>query len=86
MEGNIVPTLRAYMSEIGHIQIADAPGRNEPGTGELNYRYVLGAIDDLGYEGWIGLEYNPSSSSEESLRWLPRVSRGGEVRAGDLRL
>ena len=87
MEGNLVATLRAYMGQIGHIQVADSPGRGQPGTGEINYRYVFEAIEALGYTGYIGLEYNPGAqTTEESLAWLPRERRGGEVRVTDLRL
>jgi hydroxypyruvate isomerase len=87
MEGNLVPTLRVYMDKIAHIQIADAPGRGEPGTGEINYRYVLNIIDGLGYSGYIGLEYNPTTSTTlQSLEWLPPAARSGEARVADLRL
>ena len=75
MEGNLVATLTEFAPRIAHIQIADSPGRGEPGTGEINYPFVLDAIDALGYEGWIGLEYNPTASAtEESLRWMPERS------------
>jgi hydroxypyruvate isomerase len=75
MEGNLVATLTEVAQRIAHIQIADSPGRGEPGTGEINYPFVLDAIDALGYEGWIGLEYNPTTpTTEESLRWMPERS------------
>lgn len=87
MEGNLVATLKKHIRGIAHIQVADSPGRGEPGTGEIHYPYVFRAIEDLGYNGYIGLEYNPSSpDTEESLKWLPREVRGGEVAVGDLRL
>lgn len=87
MEGNIVATLRTYMSKVGHIQIADSPSRGEPGTGEINYRYVLNAIDELGYSGYIGLEYNPTTATTiQSLEWLPGVARSGEASIADLQL
>ncbi len=70
MEGNIVNTLREHMSRIGHIQIADPPGRNQPGTGELNFTTILGAVDDVGYQGYVGLEYKPLGSTRESLLWV----------------
>ena len=85
MEGNLIATLREHIGWIGHIQIADPPERHEPGTGEIHYSHVLTALDSLGYQGYIGLEYNPSSSSEESLAWLP-VNRQGEIAVGDLSL
>jgi hydroxypyruvate isomerase len=75
MEGNITATLEAHIGRIAHIQIADAPGRHEPGTGELHFPYILDTIDRLGYTGYVGLEYNPSTSSEASFGWLPREQR-----------
>lgn len=75
MEGNLTATLRQAIGEIGHIQIADAPDRHEPGSGEINFRYLLGEVERLGYGGYVGLEYNPAGSSEESLGWLPLAKR-----------
>ena len=87
MEGNLVATLREHASDIGHVQIADSPGRGEPGTGEIHYPYVLQALEDVGYEGYVGLEYNPTTeTTEESLAWLPREWRGGPVSVADLAL
>jgi len=87
MEGNLVATLREYMGEIGHIQVADSPGRGQPGTGEINYPYVFRAIEELGYTGYIGLEYNPGTqTTEDSLAWLPAALRGGEIGAAQLQL
>jgi hydroxypyruvate isomerase len=87
MEGNLVATLRKHIGQIGHIQLADSPGRNEPGTGEINYRFVLNAIDELGYSGYVGLEYNPTNSATlTSLDWLPRELRAGDLKVTDLRL
>jgi hydroxypyruvate isomerase len=75
MEGNLVATVTEFLPRIAHIQIADSPGRGEPGTGEINYPFVLDAIDALGYEGWIGLEYNPTTAmTEDSLGWMPERS------------
>jgi hydroxypyruvate isomerase len=72
MEGNLVATVTEFLPRIGHIQIADSPGRGEPGTGEINFPFVLDAIEAHGYEGWIGLEYNPTTATtEESLGWMP---------------
>jgi hydroxypyruvate isomerase len=77
MEGNLAATLAERLPLVGHIQIADSPGRGEPGTGEINFGYLFKRIEDLGYAGYVGLEYRPSSgSTEESLRWLPREARG----------
>ncbi|MDQ3895710.1 MAG: TIM barrel protein [Actinomycetota bacterium] len=87
MEGNIVATLRDRIHSIGHIQVADAPDRGEPGSGELNYRYILGALAELPYGGWVGLEYKPTTeNTEDSLAWLPKEKRGGEVGVEDLNL
>ena len=69
MEGDITPTIRANLDAIRHIQLADTPGRNEPGTGEINYPFVLNAIDEMGYDGWIGCEYKPASTTIEGLGW-----------------
>ena len=77
MEGNVVAMMREHSERIGHIQIADSPDRNQPGTGELNYPFILQAIQESGYTGMIGLEYNPRGSSEASLAWLPEDRRGG---------
>jgi len=70
MEGNITATIRDHLDRIGHIQIADSPARNEPGTGEINFPFVLRAIDEAGYTGHVSLEYRPSGSTEDSLAWL----------------
>jgi hydroxypyruvate isomerase len=87
MEGNLVANLREHAGLIGHVQIADSPGRGEPGTGEIRYPFVLGELDRLGYEGYVGLEYNPQAeTTEKSLAWLPRALRGGEVSVSDLEL
>lgn len=70
MEGNLVHTLTERRGRIGHVQIADAPDRHEPGTGEINFPYVLRRLDALGYDGYVGLEYRPSGSTEASLGWI----------------
>lgn len=69
-EGNLADTIKQNCTRIGHVQIADSPYRNEPGTGEINYPYVLATLDEAGYEGWVGLEYRPLQGTEYSLRWL----------------
>jgi hydroxypyruvate isomerase len=75
MEGNLVATFTEFAPRIAHVQVADSPGRGEPGTGEINYPFVLDAIDATGYDGWIGLEYNPTTrTTEESLGWMPERS------------
>lgn len=70
MEGNIANTITRYQDKIGHIQLADNPGRHEPGTGEINYPWLMNYIDQLGYQGWIGCEYIPSTTTAESLAWF----------------
>lgn len=77
-EGRLIDTATAYFSYIGHIQIADVPGRHEPGTGEINYPMVLAALQTLGYRGYVGLEYRSSGETNASLAWLPREDRGHE--------
>ncbi|MEZ4733934.1 MAG: TIM barrel protein [Caldilineaceae bacterium] len=74
-EGNLITTIQSCFSAIGHIQISDVPGRHEPGTGEINYPAIFAAIDQLGYQGYIGLEYQPSGDTEQSLAWLPDAER-----------
>lgn len=68
--------IAAYSARIAHVQIADAPGRNEPGTGELPLERQLAALQAAGYAGWVGLEYKPATTSAESFDWLPRERRG----------
>ncbi len=68
--GNLTATIQGRIDRIGHVQIADSPGRNQPGTGEINYPFVLAALDAAGYAGWVSLEYKPLGSTEESLGWL----------------
>lgn len=70
MEGDLARTIERHLPRIGHIQIADPPARQEPGTGEINYRFLLNWIDRLGYSGWIGLEYKPAGRTEDGLHWI----------------
>jgi hydroxypyruvate isomerase len=70
MEGELVNTLEKNLSKIGHVQIADNPGRNEPGTGEINYHNLFKMIDQIGYTGWIGCEYKPLKKTEVGLNWI----------------
>jgi hydroxypyruvate isomerase len=70
MEGELAGTLKANLSLIGHVQLADNPGRFEPGTGEINYRYLFGWLDEIGYGGWIGCEYKPQAGTAQGLRWI----------------
>ncbi len=70
MEGNLAATIAREIAKIGHVQIADSPRRNQPGTGEINFPFVLTALDDAGYDGWVSLEYRPLGGTEASLGWL----------------
>jgi hydroxypyruvate isomerase len=69
-EGEITATFRKYIDRIGHVQIADNPGRNQPGTGEINFPFLFRQIDESGYQGWIGLEYVPKPDTSGSLGWM----------------
>ena len=79
-EGNLIPNLTAYAPLLGHVHVADNPGRNQPGTGEINYRNVLAAIDKNGYTGYIGLEYAPKGvSSALSLAGIRQAAADAAV-------
>jgi hydroxypyruvate isomerase len=69
MEGELANTIKAHLGKIAHMQLADNPGRNEPGTGEINYRFLFGWLDAIGYQGWIGCEYRPATTTEAGLGW-----------------
>jgi len=70
MEGELIATLQKQLARIAHVQLADNPGRNEPGTGEIHYGNVFKALDRLGYAGWIGCEYKPATTTTAGLGWL----------------
>ncbi|MCE3602903.1 hydroxypyruvate isomerase [Massilia sp. P8910] len=74
MEGELANTLRARLPLIRHIQAADNPGRHEPGTGEINYRYLFALLDELGYGGWVGCEYHPRGDTVAGLVWRSALS------------
>ena len=69
MEGELANTIRARLPLIRHMQLADTPGRHEPGTGEINYPFLFALLDELGYEGHIGCEYIPRGDTAQGLRW-----------------
>lgn len=71
-----VAALRKYAPLVAHVQVADVPGRNQPGTGKQPIRAFLEELDRLGYAGSVGLEYKPLGSMDEALAWLPREHRG----------
>ncbi len=70
MEGDLTPTIDKYLKLISHIQIADTPGRNEPGTGEINFPFIFEHLDRIGYAGSVGCEYRPRTSTFDSLAWF----------------
>jgi hydroxypyruvate isomerase len=69
MEGDIARTVQKHLPRIAHIQLADNPGRNEPGTGEINYPFLFRHLDTIGYRGWVGCEYKPRTTTVEGLGW-----------------
>ena len=75
MEGELGNTIQKYLSRIGHIQLADNPGRNEPGTGEINYAYLFDLLDRLNYPGYIGCEYKPLKTTESGLGWMGQYEK-----------
>lgn len=70
MEGELAATIEKNIAKIAHIQLADNPGRHEPGTGEINYPFLFNHLDALGYQGWVGCEYKPLASTSDGLGWL----------------
>ena len=72
MEGDVVASLQRHLPHVEHVQIADDPGRHEPGTGTIDFRSVFQTLERADYSGWIGCEYVPSRATEESLQWLSR--------------
>jgi hydroxypyruvate isomerase len=75
MEGDLARGIERNLPRIAHVQIADNPGRHEPGTGEINYGYLLPHIDRLGYTGWVGCEYAPAAGTEQGLGWMSAYRR-----------
>jgi hydroxypyruvate isomerase len=74
-EGELAATMQKHLARIGHIQVADNPGRNEPGTGEINYAFLFDHLDRIGYQGYVGCEYKPAGTTESGLPWLERARR-----------
>lgn len=79
MEGDLAPTIEENLRRIAHMQLADTPGRHEPGTGEINFDYLLPQIDKLGYEGWIGCEYRPAEATTDGLHWMAPYLRKADA-------
>jgi hydroxypyruvate isomerase len=73
MEGELATTVERHLARIAHIQIADNPGRNEPGTGEINFAFLFHHLDRIGYGGWVGCEYKPAAGTEAGLGWRERL-------------
>ncbi|MDQ2802281.1 MAG: TIM barrel protein, partial [Pseudomonadota bacterium] len=73
-QGDITKRMETHMPLIAHMQIADVPGRNEPGTGEIGWEYVFRRMDQLGYRGWVGCEYRPAAETTAGLGWLKRLT------------
>lgn len=69
-DGDLVRTFQKFQARTNHVQFADLPGRHEPGTGEINYAFVMQELDRLGYDGWVGLEYGPIGKVADSLEWM----------------
>lgn len=74
MEGELAATMQKHLARIAHIQLADNPGRNEPGTGEINYAFLFRHLDAIGYQGWVGCEYKPRASTTEGLGWIKALA------------
>ena len=70
MTGDLATRIRSLLPHISHIQIAGVPERHEPDTGEVNYLYLFDLLDDLGYEGYVGCEYHPRTTTEAGLGWF----------------
>lgn len=75
MEGELAATLQKHLARIGHVQLADNPGRNEPGSGEINYPFIFAHLDRIGYAGWVGCEYKPAAGTEDGLDWRQRLAQ-----------
>jgi hydroxypyruvate isomerase len=73
MEGELAHTMSQHLARIGHIQLADNPGRHEPGTGEINYAFLFKHLDRIGYKGWVGCEYKPAARTEDGLGWIKQL-------------
>ena len=80
MEGELAATMQKYLPRIGHIQLADNPGRNEPGSGEINYPFLFTHLDRIGYDGWIGCEYKPAGTTQAGLGWHQSMTEQSTLR------
>jgi hydroxypyruvate isomerase len=78
LEGNLTKAIRDNIQIIDHLQLADVPGRHEPGTGEINFANLFRFIDEAGFNGWIGCEYRPTGKTEDGLAWITPYLKGGK--------
>jgi hydroxypyruvate isomerase len=74
MEGELAASVQKYLPRIAHMQLADNPGRHEPGTGEINYAFLFRHLDAVGYTGWIGCEYKPRTTTVAGLGWIRQLN------------
>jgi hydroxypyruvate isomerase len=81
MEGDLARTIEQNLGRIAHIQLADNPGRHEPGTGEINYPFLYEHLDRIGYSGWVGAEYKPKAGTEAGLGWFRALNETGSAAA-----
>ena len=79
-QGDLITRIRAHAADIGHVQVADAPDRGRPGTGEVAVSRVLAELERVGYEGFVGLEYRPSADLEDTFSWLDPADRRSRPR------
>jgi len=79
-EGELAATMEKHLAKIGHMQLADNPGRNEPGTGEIRYEFLFAHMDRIGYRGAVGCEYKPAGNTEAGLGWLQRARAAATAR------
>ncbi|HOM11928.1 MAG TPA: hydroxypyruvate isomerase [Rubrivivax sp.] len=75
MEGELANTLQQHLARIGHVQLADNPGRHEPGSGEINYAFLFRHLERIGYQGWVGCEYKPAARTEDGLGWIQALAQ-----------
>jgi hydroxypyruvate isomerase len=80
MEGDLARTIEANLAQIAHVQLADNPGRHEPGSGEIHYPFLFDHLDRIGYAGWIGCEYKPAATTLEGLGWFKSHAAAPRVR------
>ncbi|HWJ94992.1 MAG TPA: TIM barrel protein, partial [Telluria sp.] len=79
MEGDLAATIRQHIGLIRHMQLADVPGRHEPGTGEINFPFLFRLLDELGYDGWIGCEYIPAGDTVAGLGWRDELASAAAI-------